>query len=388
MLGALYLLMRRLTDSATAGIGVLLTALDYQVMTEAAFGRYDTLVAALGFSSYALYLCLRQRHFRLALFLANCCLVMAGTTHPNGLVFFIGFVFLLVTLDRKRFGWKETAICAVPYLIGGILWASFILQDYPGFRGQLLGNSAGRVGLLQPWETLMRELRIRYLTAYGLGLHSAGHESPWVRLKAISLVMYLMGVVGCLSWSSIRQRPEVRVLLGLTAIHFFYLAFYENMKFSYYLVFLLPLYWALAAVFAVALGRAVPRAGWAVAAALGGASLIQVGGITAKIRIDDYARSYLPAVEFVRQHAAPQDQVNASCSFGFAYGFERNLMDDPALGYYSGRKPKYIVAEEIYDGWWDTVEDSNVHEYCLKTLAAYDLIYDRAFYRVYRLRSL
>jgi hypothetical protein len=160
------------------------------------------------------------------------------------------------------------------------------------------------------------------------------------------------------------------------------------MKFSFYLVFLIPLYWALAGVFALALARAAPRAGWAAAAALATASFIQVGGIAAKIRINDYARSYLPAVEFVRQRATPQDQVNAACSFGFAYGFDRNLLDDPALGYYNGRKPKYIVAEEIFEGWWDTVPDSAIHAYCLKTLAGYDLIYNHAFYKVYRLRSL
>jgi len=388
MLGALYGLLKILSrDRLIAGTAAVLVALDYQVMLGAAFGRYDTLVAALGFSAYTIYLALRERHFRLALLFGNCCLVMAGTTHPNGLLFFIGFWFTVFWFDRKRLRWSEAALAAAPYIVGGTIWAIFIFQDFPAFRGQLLMNSEGRVGLLHPWATLLRELQIRYVTAFGLGAHSAGHQSPLVRLKAVSLVMYLIGIVGCLSWGKIRRHAGFRVLLILTAIHWFYLTFYENMKFSYYLVFLLPLYWSLAAVFVVSLWRALPRAGWVVACALALASLIQVGGIGARIRLDDYANSYLPAVEFLRQHAGPNQQVNAACSFGFGYGFDRNLMDDPTLGYYSGRKPDYIVAEEIYDGWWESVEPE-IGQYCKKMLAEYDLIYDQAFYRVYRRRNL
>ena len=388
MLGAVYFLLKILSrDRLIAGTAAVLTALDYHVMLGAAFGRYDTLVAALGFSAYAIYLALRERHFRLALLLGNCCLVMAGTTHPNGLLFFIGFWFLVVSFDRKRLRWREAVLAAAPYIVGATIWGIFVLQDFPAFRGQLMMNSDGRVGLLHPWATLLRELQVRYLTAFGLGAHSAGHDSSLARLKAVSLVMYLMGVAGCLSWGKIRRHPGFRVLLILTAIHCLYLTFYENMKFSYYLVFLLPLYWSLAAVFAVSLWRAGSSARWVAAGALAVASLIQVGGIGAKIRLNDYANSYLPAVEFVRQHAGPNEQVNASCSFGFGYGYDRNLMDDPSLGYYNGRKPEYIVAEEIYDGWWESIEPE-IGQYCKKTLAEYDLIYDQAFYRVYRRRVL
>lgn len=393
ILGALYAFLKTIThDRAIATVAVILTALDYHMMTEAAFGRYDTMVAALGFSAYCLYAYLRQRHLRIALLAGNACVTMAGATHPNGLLYFIGLWFMILYFDRKRIGWKDLLISAVPYAVGAAIWIPFILQDFPSFRGQLSMNASGRIGLLHPWDSLMREIRVRYLTEFGLGPHSAGHDAWWVKLKALSLLAYFAGIAGCLGLRSIRNNEKYRVLLVLTGIHWAYMTFYENMKFSYYLVHLIPLFCALLAIFSVTLWRAesvgrwkfVGR--WAVAAALVLVCLVQVGGIAAKVRLNDYANSYLPAVEFVRDHASKSDLVDASCSFGFGYGFDRNMMDDPSLGYYDGRLPEYVVVEEIYDGWWQERKSLQpaVYAYCMKTMRDYQEVYDHMGYRVYR----
>jgi hypothetical protein len=390
-LGALYSFLKIITaDRAIAGLATLLAALDYHMMTEAAFGRYDTMVSALGFSAYSLYVYLRERNFRLALLLSNACVMMAGATHPNGLVYLIGLWFLILYFDRKRMGWTDLMVAAVPYLAGAAIWSQFILQDFPSFRGQLSMNASGRVGILHPWDSLMHEIRARYITEFGLGPHSAGHDAWWVKLKALSLFAYFAGIIGCLTLPAIRKSEKFRVLLLLAGIHWAYMTFYENMKFSFYLVHLIPMFCALLALLVVTLWRAKPAARWALAGALALVGLVQVAGIAAKVRLNDYARSYLPAVEFVRDHASKSNLVAASCSFGFAYGFDRNLMDDPSLGYYNGRLPDYIVAEEIYDGWWQERESFQpaVYEYCMRTLKDYDVIYDRMSYRVYRRRAL
>ena len=250
-------------------------------------------------------------------------------------------------------------------------------------------NAGGRFGLLHPWDTFVREVRIRYLTEFGLGAHSAGHESPFVRLKAVALIAYLVGIFGCLLSPSVRRRPEFRIILPLTGIHFAYMAFFENMKFSFYLVHLLPLYCVTLAIFSVTVWRKGSAPKWVVAGALGLLMTIAVAGIAAKIRIDDYGTSYMPAVKFVRQHASPSDLVDASCSFGFGYGFDRNLLDDATLGYYNGREPQYIVVEEIYDEWWHEIEapQAAVYRHVVNTLGKYDLVYDHANYRVYARRK-
>lgn len=389
MLAAFYAFLEAVTeDRMIASLATVLCALDYQFMTAAAFGRYDMMVAALGFSAYALYVRLRESHFRIALVAANACVMAAGATHPNGLIYLIGLWFLILYFDRRRLRAMDLSTAAVPYVAGAAIWAPFVLQDWPSFRGQLLMNSSGRVGILHPWDTFVREIRYRYITEFGLGAHSAGHSFAWVKLKALSLVTYLLGIVGCLATRKIRQNMKLRPVLVLAGIHWAYMTFYENMKFSYYLVHLLPLYCALLAVYTMHLWRSGATMRWAVAGLLALASLVQVGGILAKIRLNDYGKSYLPAVEFVRAHALPADQVNASCSFGFEYGFDRNLMDDPSLGYYNHKQPEFIVEEEIYDGWWEESKTTlpEVYAFFKRTLAGYDLIYDRDGYRVYRRR--
>src|SRR5436309_2094060 len=60
---ALYRLINLLAgNSWVALLAVLLAALDYQVISAAAFGRYDMMVAALGISGYAAFLLLRERN--------------------------------------------------------------------------------------------------------------------------------------------------------------------------------------------------------------------------------------------------------------------------------------------------------------------------------------
>lgn len=389
MLAAINQMVWCLTKSrGMALLSTVLTAADYHIMTEAAFGRYDTMVAALGFGAYALFLSLRQKHLIPAIALSNACIAMAGATHPNGLIYFLGLCFLVIYFDRSRVGWKILGAAAIPYLLGAIVWAKYIFEDFPSFQTQFSMNSGGRYGLLHPVGSLIRELQVRYIRYYGLGPHSVGHTGSYIRLKALSLVSYAVGVAGCLFSRSIRSDARFKPLLALLGIHFLFLTFCDNMKFAYYLVHLVPLYWTALAVFvceSVKRGRA-PK--WAVVVMLGIVAAVQAGGVLAKIRLNDYGRSYLPAVEFVKQQAAPMDLVVASCSFGFGYGFDRNLIDDDTLGYYSGRRPKFIVAEEIYESEWNDMPARfpAIDRHVRSVLSTYDLVYNAADYKVYRAR--
>ena len=389
MLAAINQTIWCLTKSrGIALLSTVLAAADYHIITEAAFGRYDTMVAALGFGAYALFLSLRQKHLIPAIALSNACIAMAGATHPNGLIYFLGLWFLVIHFDRSRIGWKILGAAAIPYVVGAIFWTRYIFEDFPSFQTQFSMNSGGRYGMLHPVQAVIREIQYRYIRFYGLGPHSAGHTGAYIRLKAVSLVAYAVGVVGCLSSRSIRSDARFKPLLVLLGIHFFFLTFCDNMKFAYYLVHLVPLYWAALAVFvheSVKRGRA-PK--WAVAVMLGIVAAVQVGGVLAKIRLNDYARSYLPAVEFVKQQAAPTDLVAASCNFGFGYGFDRNLIDDDTLGYYNGKRAKFIVAEEIYESQWKDMQPlfPAIYRHVRNVLSTYDLVYDAADYKVYRAR--
>lgn len=387
MLAALYYSLRKLLgDAVVAIVATVLSALDYHVMAAASFGRYDSMVAALGFSAYALYLGLRERHLRGALLASNIAVVAAGATHPNGLFYFCGLWLLVLYFDRSRIGWKDLLVAAIPYVVGGIAWGSFILQDYPSFRAQIGRNSGGRIGLFHPWQALINEIQKRYIAAYGLGAHSAGHDSQVVKLKALSLIAYLFGIVGSLTIRPIRTNPVYRPLFALAALHVFMMTFWDNYKFSYYLVHLVEFYWALAAIAAVFTWRTGRWPRVLVVAGLGVAVLVQIGGILAKVRINDFAHSYAPAVAYVKQHASETDVIFAACSFGFGYGFPPQLIDDDTLGYSSGRRPDFIVLEEIYDLQHDLykVRLPATYSYIQQLLKSYTVVYHNREYRIYR----
>jgi hypothetical protein len=93
-----------------------------------------------------------------------------------------------------------------------------------------------------------------------------------------------------------------------------------------------------------------------------------------------------PAVEYVQQHARLGDEVFGSCSFGFGYGFPPQFVDDDRLGFYSGRRPAFVVMEEIYDEQHRVyrTEAPAVCAHAQGLLAAYDLVYRNSEYRIYR----
>jgi hypothetical protein len=386
MLFGLYHTIRKLVgDSAVAFLAVALTAFDYQIMTAASFGRYDTMVAALGLCGYGAFLALHERSLKWAILVSNAMVAAAGATHPNGIIYFAGLWFLILYYDRRRIAWRELGAAALPYAIGGAIWAAYIFQDFGSFRAQLTENSAGRIGLLHPWQELVLEFQRRIIPVYGLGAHSAGHDSPIVRLKVVGLIALVFGLVVCALTPAIRRNRKYAPFFYLTGIHWFLVTFSETTKFVYYLVHLLPL---LSGVLAIALAylwrtRGLPRL--VLAGGVAALVLVNTGGILAKVRLNDYGEAYLPAVQFVKEHAQPGDEIFTVCSFGFGYGFDKKIVDDESLGYYSGKRPPYIVMEEIFDDRYNLMKTYTPEKYRHVTdmLGSYKLVYHNSEYRVY-----
>jgi hypothetical protein len=385
LLGEIYYLIRTWSSSVSVALlAVLLTAFDYNILVAGSFGRYEPMVAALGFGGYSCYLLLRERHPRWAILASNTCVALAGMTHPNGLMFFCGLAFLVLYYDRKSFRTAWLAIAAIPYVAGAMVWGQYLLRSPHTAYEQLRVHSSGRVVLLHPLEAIAGEAQ-RYMQAAGFTAHLAGHSGP-IFLKSIPLAFYLFAIAAMIALPELRRHRGYRVLLFLTAVHFGYQCFLEGTKFPFYLVHLLPLYAAMLAIVANHLWnrRRVMRP--LIAAALGLAMVIGAGGALLRIRLNTYDRLYMPAVNFIKQHAGPSDLVMASCDFGFAYGFRPNLLDDIRIGYFSGRIPRFIVVEEVYQANFDTWKAGSPHLYRFieHRLNEYDLVYDRNSYRIYR----
>ncbi|HEX8068916.1 MAG TPA: hypothetical protein VF546_03125 [Pyrinomonadaceae bacterium] len=392
-LAAWYYALKRLSgDARLALLTAALLAVDYVFVSAASFGRMDMMSAALGLSAYAAYLHWRERNLTLAVFAGQALTCLSGLTHPHGgTLTFLGLLFVTLYLDRARLRWTHLAVAFTPYLIGAVAWGAYIGQEPATFLTQFKGNATtgGRASALtHPWLGLKWELTRRYATAYGLGAHSAGHTGPII-LKSLVLVAYACALLGVLFVRPLRTARHVRVLLWLTLIYFVALSVVDGQKLYYYLVHIVPLYTALLAVWLCWCWRrrVVPR--WLTGLCVAGLLTVQAGGLLYRMKVNTYRQGYAPAVAFLRERTTPQTLVMATGDMGFGLGFDRALADDTRLGYYTGLRPDVIVVEEIYaenfKGWRTT--EPALADHVARTLARYDLVFDRGGYQIYFARQ-
>ena len=388
-LASVFIIVRRLAEDYRAALFTsALLAVDYSFVMGASFGRMDMMCAALGFAGLAAYLSLREKYFTWAVIASHTLVAASGLTHFNGLLHFAGLVFLTLYFDRRRIQFRYVALAAVPYVIGAMGWGIYILQDPTVFAAQFKANATtgGRLqGLTAPWMGFIHEFTERYRLAFGLGEQSPGHSSI-ARLKALILVAYVVGVIGAFCTRRIREHRGLRALLMMTTIYFVIMAVLDGQKLAWYLVHILPLYAALLAVWLTEAWqtRQLPR--WAIAAAVCALLLLQAGGIAQRIRTKEYQTTYAPAADFLKNRLQPSTLIMGSAEMGFALGFDEHLIDDSYLGYYSGKRPDFIVVDEIYATSFrgSAVERPAIYEHINRMLTEqYKLVYDQGLYRIY-----
>jgi 4-amino-4-deoxy-L-arabinose transferase-like glycosyltransferase len=387
-----FIVMKDLSGSDEVGLlTVALLALDYNFIMSSSFGRMDLMCAALGTAGLASFLALRERSLTLAILVSNCFIVASGMTHHLGILSLFGLVFLILYFDRKRIQLKHVAIALIPYFIGSIAWSFYIFKSPSLFIDQLKGNATtdNRLGTLTaPLTGLLRELSERYLVGFGLGPHSVG-TSAAVRLKALILLAYIVGIVGSLLVRDIRKHKGLRALFVLGAIYFVILTVWDGQKLTWYLVHVIPIYTGILAVLIVWCWKQWAAAEWLLAPAILVFVAIQTGGVLQRIRQDAYHRSFAPAADFLKQRANGGQMIMGSAELGFGLGSFDRLVDDSKLGFYSGKKPDFIVVEEVYRDNFKSIglRHPDIYQFISSRLANdYTKIYDHEFYEIYARR--
>ena len=392
---AWFIIVRSLFNQVfVAFVVVALLSCDYIFIVCAASGRMDMMSAALGFAGLAIYLRLRERRLTLAVLLSNALVVASGLTHPMGLLPFLGLIFLAVCFDRKRLGLKQVAVALVPYAVGGLGWGLYILQDPQTFLSQFGANASmgsdenigGRfVGLFSPLTGLKLELTYRYLANFGL----SGRATGAAKLKIAFLALYIVGVLGSLAIRQIRSQPNYKVLLGLTALYFLGLTFLDSQKAYYYLVHIVPFYLTMVALF---LSWCWTRPGLAtkfLVIVLSGICLLEIAGLLYRVRQDNYRNSFLPAVTFLKEKSAGGAAIAANSGVAFGLGFPENVVHDPRLGFYSGKRFDYIVIDPELRYSIDTSKyrDPKLYEHTMRLLETeYEQVYEHRSYAIYARR--
>ena len=93
---------------------------------------------------------------------------------------------------------------------------------------------------------------------------------------------------------------------------------------------------------------------------------------------------------FLDQHAGPKSLIIGNSELGFHFGFFNNVIDDSTLGYYSGKRPDFIVVDangygEAFKGY--SSQDPGLDRFVRKTLNEdFQRIYTGAVYTIYRRR--
>ena len=116
---------------------------------------------------------------------------------------------------------------------------------------------------------------------------------------------------------------------------------------------------------------------------------IQLGGVLQRIRLNAYQKSFAPASDFVRKNASGDQMIMGSAELGFGLGNFDHLIDDSRLGFYSGKKPDFIVLEEVYLTEIDSYKDRHpdIYQFIKSRLSnEYQKVYDQENYEIYSRR--
>ena len=352
-LASWYWLVKRLTGSeAAAAAAVSCIAIDFFFLLSASEGRMDMMCAGLGAASLAAYVLLRARSLPLAAFTSHVFATLSILTHPVGVLYWLGLLFLIFRLDRRKMTIRMWAAAAAPCLAGVSLWAVYILPNPIAFSEQLRGNlgivngTFNEPGLSD--NPLLRsielEWRHRYQGPFGLSSGVGGAQ----RLKSAVLVCYVAAILGCLYLGRTRKMAGLAALAWLAVISAVYLAAGSPSKYYYYLPHFTAFAAACFGAFVAAAWTKGSKAGWAVALIALAVSGLQIGGSLYRIGRNEYGKSFLPVTETIKKQSKAGSLVMGPAELWFGLEHDRFTLHDPALGAASGRRPDVFVMNSLY----------------------------------------
>lgn len=184
----------------------------------------------------------------------------------------------------------------------------------------------------------------------------------------------------------LRRNRNYSALLITATIYFVVMALIDGQKQTPYLIHIVPFYLAFLAIYANWLWekRIIPVP--VLAAGLCLFLALQTGGMFLRIKQNTYGNFYQPTVDYLKNNATETDVIMASSDFGFGLKFPDNLVDDGRFGFYTGKRPRYIVYDSAVDLSW---QESKMffpafYDYFPKLLnEEYKTVYENSAYKIY-----
>lgn len=388
LIGSFYFVGLKLSSKKAIGILCMaFVAFDYLVIDTASGGRMDLMSASLSFLALAIYLVLREKNLIWAIFFSQLSVTLSGLTHPNGIIAFFAMIFVTLFLDFRKLGWKHLLAGIVPYLVGGLSYGAYVLQDFEAFRAQFIENAtmSGRMGgTSSPLTSFIREFTEKYPHAFGLGGNSGGHSGP-IYLKSLILIGYVIGFFSLILIKPLRQNRNYLILIVWIAIQFIVMAFLDGQKQTYYLIHVIPLYCACLAIFINWLWENSVLPKWVIVLGCCGFFALQLGGMALRIKQNTNGKYYQPVIAYLKENTQDNETIMGGPELGFGLRFSDKLIGDPTFGMRTGKRAKYIVYDSAVELSWREAEKFNpqFYEYLPKLLQEYDIVYENPSYKIY-----
>lgn len=388
ILGSWFVIILSLTrDRVAAHFGFLLLAVDYTFLWGVADGRPDVLCAALGSLGLASYLALRGRNLVAAILISNTLSAGGLFAHPNGIMAIAALAFLTLYFDARQLRPRHL-IAAVPYLIGVLGWMCYIGEAPALFLAQFAANASAGSGsrwvfFVNPLRTLRHELLLRYLAHFGMMPQWTDATSPW---NILIPILYFASLISAV-FSGIRKDRGNRALVIVAAIYFAMLAA-TGLKVQFYLVYVMPSYAAVLGLWTRYMSRRPAMV--FVPVLLAPLLYLQSSSIVQLIRGDNYHKSYLPAMEYVKRSIHSDSVVAGNSTAVFALGFDQ-LVDDARVGYSSSVVPDFLIVDRYYPLSWKGFrkDQPEVEQYVAFEIGAgYERVFRNEYYAVYRRRTV
>ena len=80
--------------------------------------------------------------------------------------------------------------------------------------------------------------------------------------------------------------------------------------------------------------------------------LVQVATTGRRVSQRAYSTIYLATTDYLKAHAQGKGVIMGSAELAFQLGYADNLVDDPRLGFRSGKRPNFIVIDKNRYAEW------------------------------------
>ncbi len=348
-LWAWYRLLQILTgDERVAVLALGLMAVDFTVAWASSVGRMDMMAAALGGAGLAAFLMLRGSNFTRAVLVSQSLVVAAGLTHPMAAGYACGLLALTLYSDWNRIRPRHILVAAVPYAVASVGWGLYIMQAPHDFVLQFGGNAATRgLPITDPMAIFHSQIVVRFLYMFGMAPDTGGFS----HMKILILAAYAAGALGVVLSREIRGHKGIRSLLLVSGVTLLVMIALDREAQHHYLIHFVLWMISLTAVAGVWWWdrRNVPR--WTLVAGLVVVVMVQAATTGRRVSQRAYSTIYLATTNYLRERAQGKGTIMGSAELAFELG-DTGLVDDPRLGFRSGKRPDFIVIDRNRYAEW------------------------------------